>query len=149
MLDKEAVKIAAIDYLSRREHSQKELIDKLIIKGAIQSDINEVLTWLSENNLQSDERFTESFINSRINKGHGPLKIISELRNKGINLSINELQIGQNDWIIIAKKVREKRFGTELPANLSDKAKQIRFLEYRGFTFDQVKCALNDIEHYE
>lgn len=147
MLDKEAVKTAAIDYLSRREHSKKELIDKLSIKGAQQSDITDILLWLEEKNLQSDERFTEGYINSKVNKGQGPLKIVTELKNKGVNITTGELGYDQNDWIELARKVREKRFGKELPQDQSNKAKQIRFLQYRGFSFDQVKCALNDNDY--
>ncbi|THB73796.1 MAG: regulatory protein RecX [Gammaproteobacteria bacterium] len=149
MLDKEAIRTAAIDYLSRREHSKKELFDKIFAKGAQQSDIKEVISNLEQNNLQSDDRFTEGFINSRINKGHGPLKIVTELKNKGIDISTCELGYDQHQWIELAKKVREKRFGKELPQDQNNKAKQIRFLQYRGFNFDQVKCAINENEHYE
>lgn len=144
MFDKEAIKKSAINYLSRREHSSQELVEKLSNKGGGEADIYEVIEWLQEKNLQSDDRFTESFVNSRLSKGHGPQKIIAELKHKGININQNELGLEQSEWIDMARKAREKRFGKELPTDQNNKAKQIRFLQYRGFSFDQVKCALND-----
>ncbi len=149
MFDKEAIKKSSIDYLSRREHSSKELLEKLSNKGGETSDIYEVLEWLQERNLQSDARFTESFVNSRLAKGHGPVKIVAELKSKGININQNELGLEQSEWINMAQKARNKRFGKEIPTDLNSKAKQIRFLQYRGFSFDQVKCALNDNDYYE
>ncbi len=144
MFDKEAIKKTSIDYLSRREHSSQELLEKLSNKGGETSDIYEILEWLQERNLQSDERFTENFINSRLTKGHGPVKIVAELKGKGINISQNDLGLEQSEWIKMAQKAREKRFGKEIPTDNNSKAKQIRFLQYRGFSFDQVKCALNE-----
>ncbi len=147
MLDKESAKKAAIEYLSHREHSQQEISAKLSAKGIQPGDIQDILIWLKDKNLQSDARFTESFVNSRINKGHGPIKIAAELKAKGINASASALGLNENEWVELAQNVREKRFGKEFPTDQKQKAKQIRFLQYRGFSFDQVKCALNDNDY--
>src|SRR5690606_36486940 len=78
----------ACDFLARREHSRKELKYKLARSCEDESLIDELLAKLSEEGLQSDERFTESFIHHRVNKGHGPIKIEQELYQRGIEKEV-------------------------------------------------------------
>jgi len=70
---------SAIRYLARREHSVRELVDKLIAKGFELSDIHETIARLQAENLQSEGRFVEMLIRSRISQGKGPVRIIHEL----------------------------------------------------------------------
>ena len=78
-----------MDYLSRREHSYQELIKKLGKKDFNLSLVNIELEKLIEDGLQSDSRFTESFIRSRKNQGKGPLRIRSELSIRGSCIAAN------------------------------------------------------------
>ena len=73
----------AIDLLSRREHSQLELRKKLVAKGFADDEVDELLLRLHEENLQSDERYAESYVRQRVDKGYGPIRIRQELRQKG------------------------------------------------------------------
>jgi len=80
----------ACDFLARREHSRKELKYKLARGCEDEVLIEELLDKLSSEGLQSDERFTESFVHHSINKGHGLMKINQELRQRGVDQSMIE-----------------------------------------------------------
>lgn len=90
---------------------------------------------LAEEGLQSDARFTESFIHHRINKGQGPIKIEQELHQRGIAKDVinTSLYSGSIDWQALASEVRVKKFGEDIPGDYQNKAKQSRFLYSRGF----------------
>jgi regulatory protein len=130
----------AMDLLARREHSVAELRRKLLAKGYAQSAVEEQLQKLEQETLLSDQRFTESYVNFRSKKGFGPLRIQQELKEKGISAALMEEHLDNNDyWRNIAKEVREKRFGTTMPKEYKDKARQMRFLQYRGFSSEQLR----------
>lgn len=135
----------AMDLLARREHSVAELRRKLMDKGYQKAAVDEQLQKLEGENLVSDQRFTESYVNYRSKKGFGPLRIKQELKEKGINeiLARNYLNDAEF-WRGLAKEVREKRFGRSLPRDYKDKAKQLRFLQYRGFNTDQLRGMFDD-----
>ena len=128
---------AALKMLMRREHSQLELLKKLQLKGFDDSIINSSISLLAEQNYQSDERFSEAFILMRYNQGKGPLKIASELKGRGIN----EFNLNTFDWSKLAKEVRIKKFGHDISLDFKDQAKQKRFLQSRGFGFDEISQA--------
>jgi len=135
------VRVAAMDYLSRREHATQELFQKLLAKEDYEADeISEALARLTGQGLLSDERFTEAFIHQRINRGSGPLKIRSELRQKGISDAMIGAFLNERDaqWQEIALAVRLKKYGSESPLNAKEKMRQIRFLQSRGFTNEQI-----------
>ena len=128
---------AALKMLIRREHSQLELSKKLKLKGFKDTDIKNSIDLLIEQRYQSDERFSEAFILMRYNQGKGPVIISSELKKRGIenfNLSIF-------DWFELAKDVRDKKFGQNIPLDYKTQAKQKRFLKSRGFDFEQINKA--------
>lgn len=135
-----------MDYLSRREHSYQELIKKLGKKDFNLSSVNIELEKLIEDGLQSDRRFTESFIHSRKNQGKGPLRIRSELSIRGvasqlINDGIQEVK--QEEWTQLAVEVLEKKLGNDSELDYHKQLKLMRFLSTRGFDKQQVKSAIN------
>jgi len=138
--------LAAMNLLARREHSQQELQQKLIKKGFESRDISPVLTILVDEGLLSNERFTEAFINSRLQRGSGPVKIAMELQQRGISdeLVNNYLDERDTQWTKIAIEVRAKRFGTAPPQDFKERARQMRFLQYRGFTMSQIQRAVGE-----
>lgn len=133
----------AIQYLARREHSAKELVDKLTAKGFDLPDIHEAIRRLQKEKLQSDDRFVESMIRHRISQGKGPRRIIQELQEHNIPLEQIKLSLEAAEicWITLAQQVRTQRFGNEIPDNFPEKAKQMRFLQYRGFEMEQIQRA--------
>ena len=128
---------AALKMLMRREHSQLELLKKLQLKGYDDENINSSISLLTEQNYQSDERFSEAFILMRYNQGKGPLKIASELKGRGIK----KFNLTAFDWPKLAKEVRIKKFGHDISLDFKDQAKQKRFLQSRGFGFDEINQA--------
>ena len=140
------IRVAAMDYLSRREHATHELFQKLLAKEEYEADdISETLARLADQGLLSDERFTEAFINQRINRGTGPLKIRAELRQKGVSDDMIEAFLNERDvrWQGSALEVRIKKYGSEAPTDLKETAKQTRFLLSRGFSSEQTRYAMH------
>ena len=141
-----SIREAAMDYLSRREHATYELSQKLLAKGYESEVVSAALERLSDQGLLSDERFTEAFINQRINRGSGPLKIRAELRQKGISDAMIGAFLNERDviWQESALAVRIRKYGSEEPSDLKERARQSRFLQSRGFSSEQTRYAMRD-----
>ncbi len=141
------IRVAAMDYLSRREHATQELFHKLLAKEEYEADdISQALARLADQGLLSDERFTKAFINQRFNRGSGPLKIRAELRQKGISDSMIETYLHERDvvWQESALAVRIRKYGDQTPSDINEKARQSRFLQSRGFTSEHTRYAMCD-----
>ena len=143
-------RLAAMNLLARREQSYQELITKLSIKFSIVEQhflilLQEQCDRLREENLQSDERFTESFINSNKNSGKGPLMISQQLQQKGVALCLIEqgINVVDTEWADIAKSVYKKKYGGIPISDLKDKAKRFRFMQSRGFTLDHYSMLID------
>ena len=130
----------ALRSLARREHSARELTQKLKSKGFTTTDIDPLLENLRQTNLINDNRFTENYIYWRRQRGYGPLRIAMELQIRGISADIiaEHLQITDNAWSVGAQQVWRKRFKTNPLNNMKEKAKQQRFLQQRGFTREHI-----------
>ena len=133
---------SAMNYLARREHSNLELKNKLIRKGFLVDVVDEVLSKLQIDKLLSDARFAESYIRSRIDKGFGPIRIQQELQQRGITGELVTELINSNDWLTNILQAYKKRFGSTSPKNKPELARQIRFLQARGFTSEQIKTVI-------
>jgi regulatory protein len=127
----------AMRMLVRREHSQLELKQKLSLKEFDTNDIFHAIELLIEQNYQSDDRFAQDFIQMRFNQGKGPVKIALELKQRGIE----HFDLSMFDWLDLAKTIREDKYGLIVPKEYSKQAKQKRFLQSRGFDFDQINQA--------
>lgn len=137
----------AMDLLARREHSLVELRRKLYGKGYDEQIVDAELQKLAHERLLSDERFAESYVNFRSKKGFGPLRIKQELKEKGVSETlINAVMDNDTLWQALAEDVREKRFGGVFPQDYKEKAKQMRFLQYRGFTNEQLRQLFDNNE---
>lgn len=136
-----SVQFSAMNLLAMREHSAWELQQKLQKKFEDVELIRQVIADLIERNLQSDERFTEAFIKMRMRQGKGPIRIQYDLKEKGVaaGLIANALESSDSLWLDLANEVRVRRFGTKLPSDHRDKAKQMRFLQYRGFGSEHIQ----------
>jgi len=134
----------AVRLLARREHSVEELRRKLQSRSYPESVVDFVVTRLTTKRLVSDDRFTSSFVHHHAQRGQGPIRIRAELRQQGIaNEAIESaLEIADIDWIAQVQAVRRRKFGGALPRSLPERAKQARFLQYRGFSADQIRAAL-------
>lgn len=133
------IRSVALDLLAQREHSRLELQNKLLQKDFAREEVESLLNILITENLLSDERFCEAFIRSRITKGQGELRIKEELRQRGVSHElIHRYLSNQNKWQEKIETVRRKKFGDEIPKDFKERAKQMRFLQYRGFSIEQI-----------
>ena len=128
---------AALKMIMRREHSKLELRQKLNLKDFDDAVINDSISLLAEQKYQSDERFSEAFILMRFNQGKGPIKISMELKSRGIS----EFDLTLFNWFELAKDVKYKKFGDSKFLDYKEKSKQKRFLQSRGFGFDEINQA--------
>ena len=140
------IRFAAMDLLTGREFSRSELAKKLVKRFDKDSAIEIVLDKLQQEGLQCDQRFAEAFVRSRLYRGHGMARIRLDIRQKGIGDALFEsaIQKAEINWFELARDVAQRKFGGRAAADLKEKAKRMRFLQYRGFNFDQIKYALQE-----
>lgn len=143
------LRLAAMNLLARREHSSRELEEKLLRRFGDVADIRDpleaALAGLKRDGLQSDERFAEAFVTMRQRQGKGPLRIAQELRLKGIADDLIATCLDSLDeevWLDLAKAVRAKRFGSQSAESPRERVRQVRFLQYRGFTHEQIRASI-------
>ena len=134
-----------IHAISRREHSRRELRDKLKRRYPDLDLIDEQLDRLTEENLQSDARFAESFLRQRLSRGHGPMRIRQEARQKGISDSeiSAAMEAESPNWYDLARDTYQRKFGALPPEDIKEKARRSRFMQYRGFGLDHYQYLLD------
>ncbi|WP_150300823.1 regulatory protein RecX [Pseudomonas profundi] len=130
-----AIRRTALDLLARREHTRLELQRKLLQREAV-SDLLEVeLDRLEEDGLLSNERFCEAYVHARCQRGYGPQRLCQELRERGVAeyLIDSILRDEAYDWNELARKTFCKRFPEGVAREPRERARQLRFMQYRGF----------------
>lgn len=134
----------AMDYLARREYGRLELNKKLSHFGFAPDVAASAVDQLHDDGLQDDRRFAESFLRSRISQGKGPVRTRLDLRERGLDDVLIEEVLGDSaaNWVELATAVRLKKFGTAEPRDFKEKARQMRFLQYRGFEQEHIQAAL-------
>ena len=138
-------KNSAIYSLAMREHSRYELKNKLLKKEYVEGvDLEKLLDELEASDYLSDKRFAESFIRARVSRGQGKLKILNELKQRGVNGALinTSMQKSGVDWFSLASQIRERKFGELMPVEYKQKAKQMRFLSGRGFDSEMIRYAV-------
>lgn len=143
------LKHRAIDLLSRREHGERELLDKLLQKAPDGEDTHDIaqalIVELVEQGYVSDRRFAESTIRNKALQGQGPMKIRQALRQKRVpdDIIALALETVEIDWFENSVSLRQRKFGLGPVDDIKLKAKQQRFLQYKGFHFDHIQHAMN------
>jgi regulatory protein len=133
----------ALNLLARRDHTRVELSRKLSQHDFTADEIQSVLDQLQHEKLLNEERFAESYVTMRSNRGYGPERIRQELRERGVSdiVADRAIEVLSHEWLKIAASVRQKKFGSIVPEEYAARAKQMQFLVYRGFTMEQAKNA--------
>ena len=139
----------AFAVLTRKEYSKAELIEKLATYAANREEVINLVEELSNNNYQSDQRVAEIVLSSQKRKGKGPQRIKLALKNKKINSELIQEELKEIDWAEQAYQLKIKKFGTTVERDPKLKAKQIRFLQYRGFDMDAIMKAISRKESEE
>lgn len=116
----------------------QELRRKLNRRFLDDSMIDEQLSRLSKEGLQSDARFAESYLYQRTSRGYGPARLKAELRERGVSDEHirHAMHTLSADWCEIASQVMQKKFGGGSPVDVNEKSKRLRFLQYRGFSHE-------------
>ncbi|HVE44317.1 MAG TPA: regulatory protein RecX [Gammaproteobacteria bacterium] len=137
----EGLRRAILRLLTRRDHSQQELLQKLLKKGHAKEAIFPLLAEFVTVGYLDEARYTQNYIAARRRKGYGPERIMLELQSRGVAPEViaKQLDITDNSWLIEIQRVWRKRFKSHAPHEFKDRAKQMRFLQYRGFTQEQIE----------
>ncbi len=142
MSSESTIKTRAFALLARREHTRHELYQKLLLRQFAPCTIEVVLDWLAAQNYQSDRRFVESYIEVGLRRGYGILKIEHELKKRGIQDKALIAQLLPQDedlWLEQITALWQKKFSHVTGNDWSERAKQTRFFQARGFTLEQIK----------
>lgn len=144
--DPKAARKKAMDYLARREYGYAELVGRLVAAGFSEELADEVVAALAADGLQNDERFASSFVSARVGRGSGPLRIVSALKERGLDAALAARAVDEEDvdWFELAREARRKKFGLEPIEAYPEKARQMRFLQYRGFDFEHIRYAVDE-----
>ena len=135
-----AVRRTAMDLLARREHGRVELTRKLRQRGALPEMIDTALDRLTEEGLLSESRYLESFVSYRARSGYGPLRIREELSQRGLQRTDIELALRESgiNWQEQLEDTWRRKFSGHLPVDARERAKQGRFLSYRGYSMEMI-----------
>lgn len=100
---------------------------------------------LAEENAVSDSRYASERVRVRGAQGVGPLRIRAELSAKGVAAEVIATALDGHDpeWGERASLARRKRFGAALPSDHAERARQSRFLQSRGFSFEHIIFAVS------
>lgn len=129
----------ALALLARREHSRRELEQKLAAKGYDGDESRPALDTLVERHEQSDQRYAEVLIRRRAGAGYGPRYIEAELKSHGIAPSALREILAAVDWLAVARSTIGKRRGAARDRASRERAAQ--YLVRRGFPSDIVARA--------
>lgn len=161
----------AFYYLSKKELSAHQLRQKLLAKDCDPDEVEKLLTEFAQKDYQSDERCAKMLVRESLRKGRGKQHIkntlkqaklpydddtIEQLLNENQEVMDNTILENANDdsfdnqdWLMLAVEARTKKYGNAIPKDPKEKARQLRFLQYRGFSmdicFDALKMGLDDL----
>lgn len=124
----------ALSWLSRREHSRRELMDKLAARDVAAGEIERILQRLQAAGYQCDGRFAQMLVRSRIAQGHGPVRIRAELRMHQIDDALIEEAMDHEpvDWAALALELCQRRYRTPVTSH-AERVRRANFLARRGF----------------
>jgi regulatory protein len=142
--DERTVRTAAYALLAGRDFSRQELTERLLRRGYGAPVVDAAVQNLVAEGLLREERYVELFVTQRAGRGHGPVRIRMDLRERGVDAELIEqaLDATEVDWVRTAREARRRKFGVSPPGDYHERAKQARFLQYRGFSSDQIRAAL-------
>lgn len=137
----------ALGLLARREHSRKELRQKLGRSGYARDEAGDALDRLGEQHYQDDERFAEVLIRNRSAQGYGPMRLRAELKSHGLSDARirSLLDAAEIDWVESAAAQLRRRYGTQGTTDPAERARRAQFLLRRGFPAATVR----DVTHAE
>ena len=144
--DSKSIRLKIMDFLSRREHSKKEIYKKMLDKVNSLEILDEEIKKLEQDGILDDERFAEQYLYSLVKRGLGPLRINKYLQEKGVDSHLINTLLKDLDWQDLAKEVLLKKSKYKILPKEEDVIKLKRFLNYRGFEFYDIERAFNNLK---
>ena len=135
-----------MDFLSRREHSKKEIYKKMLDRVNSLEILEEEIKKLEKDGILDDERFAEQYLYSLVKRGLGPLRINKYLQEKGVDSHLINTLLKDLDWQDLAKEVLLKKSKYKILPKEEDVIKLKRFLNYRGFEYYDIERAFNNLK---
>jgi regulatory protein len=134
--------MAAVSLLARRDFASGELVQKLGSQGYDAAVAATVVADLIETRALDDGRYAENYVAYHSGRGHGPVRIGADLRSMGVATDLIQAALATGpDWRELARAIRIRKFGSEPPEEWTEKTRQARFLQYRGFSSDHIRAA--------
>ncbi len=139
-----SLRARALKLLARREYARAELARKLELFTDDPLEIPKLLDEFERCGWLSESRVVEQVLASR-RRRFGAQRIVRELREKGLSESAitgAQSRLRESE-LEAARAVWQRKFGA-LPVDARDKARQLRFLQGRGFGLDIIHRVLRD-----
>ncbi|GAD90703.1 MULTISPECIES: regulatory protein RecX [Vibrio] len=140
-----AAKKEALRFLSLRDHGRYELQQKLLNKGFGLNDIDDAIVFCHEHHYLDDLRYAKDQVRLQASKGHGEHRIRQELQAKRVGGDVinQALREEPQDWFELAKLSVEKHLHDALTVDSQEYARQVRTLQFLGFSLEQIQYALS------
>lgn len=134
----------AVSLLAKRDYSSGELTRTLVKMTENSECVDSALQRLIVSGYLDDERLVIHLVDKHIRKKHGPTRIKQEIRQKGFPQELVEqtLEKAGVDWYAMARELKVSKFGEDRAADAKEKNKQVRYLQYKGFSMDIIFEAL-------
>lgn len=144
--DAASARLAAIPWLARRDYCSPELRRKLCELGYDEAAAEGAVARLVAERAVNDTRYCERYVAYQAQRGQGPFRIRRDLESEGLGADLIQGALAAEDWRERCLEVRRRRFGPEPPAEWKEKGRQAKFLQYRGFSSDHIRFALQGAE---
>ena len=140
-----ALRVAALRLLTRRDHSRAELTAKLAAQAESAEQLNQVLDTLQAERLLSDHRYASQRVAAR-GRRYGNARLSMELRQHGVaDDDIAAALPEAGDETERCRAIWAKKFGRP-PQSADERAKQMRFLQYRGFSGEAIRRVMRGVD---
>ena len=98
---------------------------------------------LADERYLDDVRYAASLVRMLAGRGQGPRRIRAEMVEVALAPDLIDTSLAEGpDFKVLAAEVRRRKFGAEAPSDWPERARQMRFLQYRGFSTDHIASAL-------
>ena len=123
--------------------STGEATAALVRKGYDAAVVAATVAELQEERLLDDARYAEALVRMLTGRGQGPQRVRHALNEAGLPPETVATALDTApDWKLLAADVRRRKFGAHVPKDWPGRARQMRFLQYRGFSKDHIDSAL-------
>ena len=140
-----ALRVAALRLLTRRDHSRAELGAKLAAQAESAEQLQQVLDTLQTEHLLSDHRYASQRVVAR-GRRYGNARLSQELRQRGVgDEDIVAALPEAGDEFERCRVIWAKKFGRP-PQSPEERAKQMRFLQYRGFSGESIRRVMRGVD---